>query len=82
MLVDNEHYNNIITLLKFRFKDLDNAVDSIYNKLNIINSDIQNLIIGEHRLTRNEIKKQAKISSKINSKTKTSKSITHTRKCE
>ena len=73
--VDNEHYDNIITLLKSRFKDVDNATDSIYDKLNTVNSDIQNLIIGVHRTTRNEIKKQAKISSKINSKTKTSKSI-------
>lgn len=73
--VDNEHYDNVITLLKSRFKDIDNATDSIYDKLNTVNSDIQNLIIGEHRITRSEIKKQAKISSKITSKTKTSKSI-------
>ena len=73
--VDNEHYDNIITLLKSRFKDIDNAADSIYNKLNTVNSDIQNLIIGVHKHICNEIKKQAKISSKINSKTKTSKSI-------
>lgn len=73
--VDNEHYDNIITLLKSRFKDIDNATDSIYNRLNDINIDIDTLIVGEHRITRNEIKKQAKISSKITSKTKTSKSI-------
>ena len=73
--VDNGHYDNIVTLLKSRFKDVDNATDSIYNRLNTIKGDVDMLIIGEHRLTRNEIKKQAKISSKINSKTKTSKSI-------
>ena len=73
--VDNEHYDNIITLLKSRFKDVDNATDSIYNRLNDINIDIDTLIVGEHRITRNEIKKLAKISSKITSKTKTSKSI-------
>ena len=61
----------MITLLKSRFKDLDNATDSIYDKVNTIDSDIENLIIAEHRLTRNEMKKkQAKISSKINSKRK------------
>lgn len=70
VLVDNENYNNIITLLKSRFKDLDNTTDSIYDRINTIDSDIQNLIIVEHRCTRNEMKKQAKISSKINSKRK------------
>ena len=72
VLVDNENYNNIITLLKSRFKDLDNTTDSIYDRINTIDSDIQNLIIVEHRCTRNEMKKQAKISSKINSKRKQS----------
>ena len=75
VLVDNENYFNIITLLKSRFRDIDNATDSIYNRLNDISIDINTLIVGEHRITRSEIKKQAKISSKINSKTKTSKSI-------
>ena len=75
VLIDNDHYDNIITLLKSRFKDLDNATDSIYDRLNTIDSDNQNLIIAEHRCTRNEIKKQAKISSKINSKVKTKKTI-------
>lgn len=81
VLNDNEHcvinenrYNNIITLLKSRFKDLDNATDSIYNRFNTTDSDIQNLIIAEHRLTRRQIEKQAKISSKINPKQKQSKS--------
>lgn len=75
VLVNNEHYNNIITLLKSGFKDVDIATNGIYTRLTNINTDVDMLIIGEHRITRNEIKKQAKISSKINSKTKTSKSI-------
>lgn len=73
--VDNGHYDNVITLLKSRFKDVDNATDSIYNRLNTIYTDTTTLIIGKSNEIRNEIKKQAKISSKINSKTKTSKSI-------
>ena len=72
---DNENYFNIIALLKSRFKNIDDSTDSIYNRLNTVDSDIQNFIVVEHRHTRNEIAKQAKISSKINSKTKTSKSI-------
>lgn len=75
VLTDNENYFNIVALLKSRFKDLDNATDSIYDRVNTTDSDIQNLIIAEHRLTRNEMKKQAKISSKINSKVKTKKTI-------
>ena len=74
VLIDNENYHNIITLLKSRFKDLDNTTDSIYDRLNTIDSDTQNLIIAEHRCTRNKIVQQAKISSKINSKNKTNKS--------
>lgn len=73
--INEDYYNNIITLLKSRFKDIDNATDSIYDKLNSIDNDITILIIGKSNEIRNEIKKQAKISSKINSKTKTSKSI-------
>ena len=74
-VIEEDHYNNIITLLKSRFKDLDNSTDSIYDKLNNIDCDIQNRIIIEHKHTRKEITKQAKISSKINSKSKQSKSI-------
>lgn len=74
VLTDNENYFNLVTLLKSRFKDLDNATDSIYNRFNATDSDIQNLIIAEHRLTRRQIEKQAKISSKINPKQKQSKS--------
>ncbi len=73
-VINENHYNNIITLLKSRFKDLDNATDSIYDRFNTTDSDIQNLIITEHRLTRRQIEKQAKISSKINPKQKQSKS--------
>ena len=81
ILKDEEHYNNIITLLKSRFKDVDNATDSIYNRLNNIDSDIQTLIVTEHRITRNEIKKLAKISSKKKLQSKTNKSINHKQKC-
>lgn len=73
--VDNEHYDNIITLLKFKFRDLDNATDSIYDRINTFDIDIQHLIVGEHRITRNEIKKLTKINSKKKSQSKTSKSI-------
>lgn len=82
VLKDVENYFNIITLLKSRFKDLDNATDTIYDRLNTIDTDTTTLIIGEHTRTRDAIKKQAKISSKKKSNSKTTKSITHTRKCE
>lgn len=79
VLKDNEHwainenyYNNIITLLKSRFKDLDNATDSIYDRFDIIHADIEKYIAAEHIITRRKIEKQAKISSKINSKRKQS----------
>lgn len=70
VLTDNENYNNIIVLLKSRFKDLDNATDSIHDRFNTTDG----LIVAEHRLTRRQIEKQAKISSKINPKQKQSKS--------
>ena len=70
--IDEEHYNNIITLIKSRFKNLDEGNETIFNRINSTDSDIQNLIIAEHRLTRRQIEKQAKISSKINSKRKQS----------
>ena len=73
--VNNNYYDNIITLLKSRFNDIDSVTNSIYDRINTFDRDTKNLIIAEHRLTRNEITKQAKIISKINSKTKTSKSI-------
>ena len=76
-VINEDYYNNIITLLKSRFKDLDNATDNIYDKLNSIDNDTTILIIGKSNEICNEIKKQAKISSKINSKTKTNKSINH-----
>lgn len=81
VLNDNEHcginenrYTNIITLLKSRFKDVDNATDSIYDRFNTIHADIEKYIAAEHILTRKQIEKQAKISSKINPKQKQSKS--------
>lgn len=82
ILVDNEHYNNIITLLKSRFKDVDNATDTIYDRLNSMDNDTTILIIGKSNEICNEIKKQAKISSKINSKTKTKKNTDNKQKCE
>lgn len=75
VLVDNEHYNNIIILLKSRFKDLDGATNIIYDKLYHLDTDITKLIIDEHEATRKEITKQAKISSKIKSKSKMNNNI-------
>ena len=74
VLTDNENYFNLVTLLKSRFKDLDNATDSIYDRFNTIHADIEKYIAAEHILTRKQIEKQAKISSKINPKQKQSKS--------
>lgn len=70
ILVNEEYFNIIKGIINSRFKDLENAIDSIYDRFNNIDSDIENLIIVEHRLTRRQIEKQAKISSKINSKRK------------
>ena len=75
VLTDNENYHNIVTLLKSRFKDLDNATDSIHDRFNTIHADIEKYIAAEHIITRRQIEKQAKISSKINPKQKQSKSI-------
>ena len=69
---DNKNYYNLIELLKSRFKDLDNATDSIYDRFNTIHADIEKYIAAEHIITRKQIEKQAKISSKINSKRKQS----------
>ena len=71
-LINNENYHNIVTLLKSRFKDLDNATDSIYDRFDEIHADIEKHIAAEHIITRRQIEKQAKISSKINSKRKQS----------
>lgn len=75
ILIYEEYYNNLITLLKSRFKDLDDATDNIYDKINLLDTDITKLIIDEHEATRKEVAKRAKFSSKIKSKSKTSKSI-------
>lgn len=74
VLTDNENYFNLVTLLKSRFKDLDNATDSIYDRFHTIHADIEKYIAAEHIITRKQIEKQAKISSKINPKQKQSKS--------
>lgn len=72
ILVNEEHFNIIKDIINSRFKDLENAASSIYSRLNVLDTDTQNHIIDEHRLTRRQIEKQAKISSKINSKRKQS----------
>lgn len=77
-IVDNANYKHI----KSRFTDLDNATDTIFDKLNTINNDVQTLITNEHKIIRDSIKKQAKNSSKKHSNTKTKKAITHTKKHE
>lgn len=82
ILVNEEYFNIMKDLLNSRFKDLDNATDSIYDRINTIDSDTQTLIVAEHRITRSEIKKLAKISSKKKSQSKTNKSINHKQKCE
>ena len=70
ILVNEEYFNIIKNIINSRFKDLDNATDSIYDRINTFDVDTLNLIITEHRLTRRQIEKQAKIISKINSKRK------------
>ena len=74
ILVDNEYFEIINSSINDKFRALNYNDDYIKEKLNTIDSDNRVLINNEHIKTRNEIKKQAKISSKINSKTKTNKS--------
>lgn len=75
ILIDNENYHNLVMLLTSRFKDLDNATDNIYDKLNLLDTDITKVITDEHEATRKEVAKRAKISYKKKSQSKTSKSI-------
>ena len=75
ILVDNEHFEIIKSLINDKFKDLNDAASSIYSRLNVLDTDTQNHIIAEHKQTRNEIKKKAKISSKIKSQSKTNNNI-------
>ena len=72
ILVNEEYFNIIKGIINSRFKDLDNATDSIYDRFNTIHADIEKYIAAEHIITRRQIEKQAKISSKINSKRKQS----------
>ena len=72
ILVNEEYFNIIKDIIDSKFKNLDEGSETIFNKINNITSDIENLIIAENRLTRRQIEKQAKISSKINSKIKQS----------
>lgn len=75
ILVDNEHFDILYSSIGDKFKALNYNDDYIKDKLNTIDTDNTTLIIGEHIKTRNEIKKLAKISSKIKSNPKTNKSI-------
>ena len=75
MLVNNEHFEIINLSINDKFKALNYNDDYIKERLNTLDTDTQNLIIAEHRCTRNEIKKQAKISSKIKSQSKTNNNI-------
>lgn len=71
ILVDIEHFEIIKDLIINKYQDLSNDNAYLKERINTLDSDIQNLIIAEHRCTRNEIKKKAKISSKIKSQSKT-----------
>ena len=75
VLVDNEHFEIINSSINDKFKALNYNDDYIKDRLDAIGSNTQNLIMEEHKYTRNEIKKKAKISSKIKSNPKTNKSI-------
>lgn len=75
ILVDNEHFEIINASIDDKFKALNYNDDYIKERLDAIGSNTQNLIMEEHKYTRNEIKKQAKISSKIKSQSKTNKNI-------
>lgn len=75
VLVNNEHFEIINSSINDKFKALNYNDDYIKERLNTFDTDTQNLIIAEHRCTRNEIKKQAKISSKIKSQSKTNNNI-------
>lgn len=74
-LVNNEHFEIINLSINDKFKALNYNDDYIKEKLNNIDTDNTTLIINEHIKTRNEIKKQAKISSKIKSQSKTNNNI-------
>ena len=74
ILVNEEYFNIIKDIINSRFKDLENATNSIYDRFNTIHADIEKYIAAEHITTRKQIEKQAKISSKINPKQKQSKS--------
>lgn len=75
VLVNNEHFEIINLSINDKFKALNYNDDYIKERLNTLDTDTQNLIIAEHKCTRNEIKKQAKISSKIKSQSKTNNNI-------
>ena len=72
ILINEDYFNIIKDTIDSKFKNLDEGNEIIFNRINSINSDIENLIITQNRLIRRQIEKQAKISSKINSKIKQS----------
>ena len=71
ILVDNEHFEIIKDLIEKNKVEIYNTQQILYN----FPVRLETFITEENNAIRNEIIKQAKISSKINSKTKTSKSI-------
>lgn len=71
ILVDNEHFEIIKDLIEKNKVEIYNTQQILYN----FPVRLETFITEENNAIRNEITKQAKISSKINSKTKTSKSI-------
>ena len=80
IILSTDIINRVITILKVlddRSHTAIKLIDKLYTELDVVSRDTQKYITAEHNNTRNEIKKQAKISSKINSKTKTNKSINH-----
>lgn len=75
ILVDNEHFEILNSSIDNKFKALNYNDDYIKERLDAHYSNTRDLIMEEHKYTRNEIKKLAKISSKIKSNPKTNKSI-------
>lgn len=73
ILVDNEHFEIIKDLIEKNKVEIYNNQQLLYN----IPVKLETFIIEENNTIRNEIKKLAKISSKIKSQSKTKKSISN-----
>lgn len=73
--VINEYFEIINSSIDNKFKALNHNDDYIKDRQNTIHTITQNLIIEEHKATRKEIIKQAKISSKIKLKSKMNNNI-------